>query len=483
MTRRGGFSPRVDVFYAKDPPRAAVIQAELAGIDLSRPGAPDRRPCPHALRPAQAAESPRAPSTSSSRSSTGRSTARSSSASRSTPTPRAPATDDGILRVELPLRPAREPESHACRSRRAARTRAARDRACSATRRRRVDVGAARARRRAGPAAARDGPLPGHAHAAGDRPGALGPAGQRRPRRRPHARDGRLAPARARDARPRGPLRRRRRRRRRAHAASVPDGTLRMLVQGGQRVRIERWTQDEPYLVGRDRGDARPRRAESPELDRAHAQRAGDVHRDRRAGPVPARGAADRGRQRRRSRARSATSSPASLRIPTEEKQALLEERRRRRAAAPAVARRSRASSRSSRSAPASSRRSSPRWTEPARVRPAPAAQGDPGGARRVRRDAGRGQRAARAARRDRAARGRPQAGRPRARPPREAAAAGRRARRHPHLPRVDRRRCRGTRRPRTTSISRTRARCSTPTTTTSSRSRTASSSSSRCAS
>jgi HSP20 family protein len=29
--RRGGFSPRVDVFYAPDPPRA-VIHAELAGI-------------------------------------------------------------------------------------------------------------------------------------------------------------------------------------------------------------------------------------------------------------------------------------------------------------------------------------------------------------------------------------------------------------------------------------------------------------------
>ena len=43
-------------------------------------------------------------------------------------------------------------------------------------------------------------------------------------------------------------------------------------------------------------------------------------------------------------------------------------------------------------------------------------------------------------------------------------------------------RRCRGTRRPRTTSTSRTRARCSTPTTTTSRRSRTGSSSSSPCA-
>jgi HSP20 family protein len=32
--RRGGFSPRVDVFYAQDPPRA-VVHAELAGIDMA----------------------------------------------------------------------------------------------------------------------------------------------------------------------------------------------------------------------------------------------------------------------------------------------------------------------------------------------------------------------------------------------------------------------------------------------------------------
>jgi HSP20 family protein len=34
MTRRGGFSPRVDVLYAKNPARA-IIQAELAGIEMS----------------------------------------------------------------------------------------------------------------------------------------------------------------------------------------------------------------------------------------------------------------------------------------------------------------------------------------------------------------------------------------------------------------------------------------------------------------
>ena len=29
----------------------------------------------------------------------------------------------------------------------------------------------------------------------------------------------------------------------------VPDGTLRVLIQGGQRVRIEKWVRTEPYLV------------------------------------------------------------------------------------------------------------------------------------------------------------------------------------------------------------------------------------------
>ena len=92
-------------------------------------------------------------------------------------------------------------------------------------------------------------------------------------------------------------------------------------------------------------------------------------------------------------------------------------------------------------------------------------------------------QRAARADRGRRPARARPQAGRARAAALRAPAAAGGRARRDPHLPRVARRRCRGRSPPRTTSTSRPRARCSTPTTTTSRRSRTASSSSSPCAS
>jgi Lon protease-like protein len=34
-----------------------------------------------------------------------------------------------------------------------------------------------------------------------------------------------------------------------ARMLRVPDGTLRLLVQGGRRVRIVRWTQEEPYLA------------------------------------------------------------------------------------------------------------------------------------------------------------------------------------------------------------------------------------------
>jgi HSP20 family protein len=33
-SRRGGFTPAVDVYYTPDPPRA-VVQADLAGVDLS----------------------------------------------------------------------------------------------------------------------------------------------------------------------------------------------------------------------------------------------------------------------------------------------------------------------------------------------------------------------------------------------------------------------------------------------------------------
>src|SRR5436190_17190824 len=50
-----------------------------------------------------------------------------------------------------------------------------------------------------------------------------------------------------------------------ARMLKVPDGTLRILVQGAQRVAIDRWVQENPYLVAEisERSD---RVAESPEL-------------------------------------------------------------------------------------------------------------------------------------------------------------------------------------------------------------------------
>jgi ATP-dependent Lon protease len=50
-----------------------------------------------------------------------------------------------------------------------------------------------------------------------------------------------------------------------ARMLKVPDGTLRILVQGGQRVRIDGWVQEEPYLVARV-SEAVDRIEESPEL-------------------------------------------------------------------------------------------------------------------------------------------------------------------------------------------------------------------------
>ena len=88
----------------------------------------------------------------------------------------------------------------------------------------------------------------------------------------------------------------------------------------------------------------------------------------------------------------------------------------------------------------------------PARVLPAPADEGDPGGARRGRRDAGRGRPscASRSSRPTCPRSVRRQAERELQRFERHAAAVGR-ARRDPRLPRVDHRRCRGSRAPRTT--------------------------------
>ncbi|HTN23887.1 MAG TPA: LON peptidase substrate-binding domain-containing protein, partial [Solirubrobacteraceae bacterium] len=50
-----------------------------------------------------------------------------------------------------------------------------------------------------------------------------------------------------------------------ARMLKVPDGTLRLLVQGAQRVRIDRWTEEKPYLTA-EISEAPDVVEESPEL-------------------------------------------------------------------------------------------------------------------------------------------------------------------------------------------------------------------------
>ena len=219
-SRRGGFSPAVDVFYAGDPPRA-VVHAELAGIDPDEIGleiegrelviAGHRRPADAEGRVYQQLEIdfgpfrrviplgadvvadeaqghlPRTASCASSCRSRGR-----EARSRSVPIERRAASDDVLRASVIEIQ------------RRAA---TGRD----------VEVGAPRELPGALPVL----PLretvaaPRHADAAGRRPGALGAARQRRARRQPDARHGRLA--RTPSSRRPGPddaLRGRRRRRR-----------------------------------------------------------------------------------------------------------------------------------------------------------------------------------------------------------------------------------------------------------------------------
>ncbi len=304
-----------------------------------------------------------------------------------------------------------------------------------------VEIGAQRTvpRDAAGPAAARDRPAARHADAAGDRPGALGPARQRRaapatgcsswsPRASPELE----APG------PDAALRRRRRRRHRAHdqdprrhaADPRPGRPARAHRRAGCARRPTSWprspscpTSSRPSRPSSRRSCAtcsRRSRAiveSSPYLPEELQLAIANIDDPERAEPSDRRLAAaeDRGEA---GAARGGRRRPAP--------------------AAPGRHPRARARGHLDRlgdpdAGPVRDRQ------EPARVRPAPAAQGDPGGARRVRRVGRRGRRAARAARRDRAARGGPPPGRSRAQAPRGAAAAGRRTRRHPHVPGVDR--------------------------------------------
>ena len=81
-----------------------------------------------------------------------------------------------------------------------------------------------------------------------------------------------------------------------ARMMKVPDGTLRILVHAGQRVEVNEFLATEPYLGAgiRELPDVvvPSLRARGPP-----PQRAGHVLADHRGGPLPPRGAADRGHE------------------------------------------------------------------------------------------------------------------------------------------------------------------------------------------
>ena len=177
----------------------------------------------------------------------------------------------------------------------------------------------------------------------------------------------------------------------------VPDGTLRILVQGVQRVRLVKPRRGRAVSRRRARGPAGGRpgvaRGRGADADGAAAVRA-----DHRADAVPARGAAARRRERRRP---DGAHAPDRVDAAPEDRGApgAARDRRRRGAAAPdRLDPRPRGRDVGARLEDPVAGRERDRQG-PAGVLPPAAAEGDPGGARRDRRPAGRDQRAARAAR------------------------------------------------------------------------------------
>ena len=187
----------------------------------------------------------------------------------------------------------------------------------------------------------------------------------------------------------------------------VPDGTLRILVQGIQRVRLVEPVQDEPYLVAEleDVPEVVPDSPEVEALTRTVQQQFAEI-----IGMTPY-------LPEELQLAAANVDDPtalthliaSTLRLKTEERQELLETAERRGAAAPdRDDPRARGRDDGARLEDPVAGRERDRQ-EPARVLPPPAAEGDPGGARRGRRPSGRDQRAARAAGGEGAARARRQ--------------------------------------------------------------------------
>ena len=146
-----------------------------------------------------------------------------------------------------------------------------------------------------------------------------------------------------------------------ARMLKVPDGSLRILVQAGQRVKIDEWVGEEPYLVAKV-SELPDEVEEGPELTalmRNVQQTFTHIIEEVPYLPEELQMAV----ANLEDPSALAHLIAGALRIKVEEKQALLEEvdvgKRLRRL----CARCSRASSTSSRSAPRSSRRSCPRWS------------------------------------------------------------------------------------------------------------------------
>ena len=215
--------------------------------------------------------------------------------------------------------------------------------------------------------------------------------------RQPDARDGGRATRRRRGARPRRALR-----------VGVAGVVARMLKVPGRHAadprprRAAGRARRTSWPPSRTWSRASPRRptssCPSPRARGAAPQRSGDLLAHHRGGPVPARGAADGGGQPRRPRRARAHDRRRAA------------DQDRGEAGAAGGARRDEAAAEALRAARPRAGAGRDRHEDPvagpvrdgqgsARVLPAPAAQGDPGGAGRGRRDPGRGDRAARAAR------------------------------------------------------------------------------------
>ena len=223
-----------------------------------------------------------------------------------------------------------------------------------------------------------------------------------------------------------------------ARMLRVPDGTLRLLVQGGRRVRVVRWTQEEPYLAAEIE--------EIPDLDNAAEPELTALMRNVQSTftaiveQVPY-------LPEELQIAVANVDDPAalshliaaSLRIPTEEKQALLEEpdvTERLRRLAQALARELEVISIGTGIQEKVQSELDRNQREFVLRQQLKAIQDELGEFDESAAEANElRERLAEIALPEEVR----TPGRPRARPPREPAAAGRRARRHPHVPRVDR--------------------------------------------